>query len=116
MKHPMSSQPPVTTASCGRSPSERLRGRRLEAGGTGLSVHAVTCGRNTSRRHLPACTTKGTLVVAGTPVSVKWPMGSVAAIATLLPTTASQTEHDFVPVTIGERAPVGSAGTKTTAL
>ena len=39
-----------------------------------LSVQAFTCGRKTSRRHFPICTTRGTCVVAGTPVSVNVPL------------------------------------------
>src|SRR5580698_9126701 len=73
-KQPRLSAPPVTSAICGRSPSERFAGSRVsDEPASGVWVHALTVGRNTSRRHLPICTTSGTCEVAGMPVSVKVP-------------------------------------------
>src|SRR5882672_1189124 len=46
MKQPRSSQPPVSKAICGMSPSPWLLGRRLIPAGTGLSLHAVIDERN----------------------------------------------------------------------
>ncbi len=77
----MSSHPPVRSAISGMSPSVRFRGRRSVPSFTGLSWHLVTDESMTSRRHLPAWTTMGTLLVAGTPFIENCPFASVTARA-----------------------------------
>ena len=78
----MSSQPPVSRASCGMSPSFWLWGRRRTPFGMAVSWHDVSALASvTSRRHLPTCTTTGTPVVAGTPVILNFPSTSVTASA-----------------------------------
>src|ERR1700690_887023 len=95
------------------SPSVRLRGSRLYAEVTGLSVQELRLGSVILRRHLPICTTSGTPAPEGTLVSVNLPSGPVCAtaIAETLPAPA-QVSQD-APVVNGGSGTVGSTGTYT---
>ncbi len=89
-KQPSESPPPVRSAMRGKSPCSWPVGRWLLLASTGLSVHAVIEGRKTSRRRLPIWTTKGTCVVAGTPLRMKCPFVSVVVAARYFPIGAPQ--------------------------
>src|SRR5690349_4373692 len=79
MMHASGSQPPVTIAIFGMSPSERFFGRRSWPSITGVSTHFATYGIVVCRRHLPVVTTIGTSVPGGTFSRTNLPSASVFA-------------------------------------
>src|SRR3954463_14205904 len=78
--HASGSQPPVTTAIRGISPSVRFLGSLNMPSGSAVSVHATISGTITVRRHLPVVMMIGTFIPGGTPSRWNLPSGSVVAL------------------------------------
>ena len=89
------SEPPLAMANFGMWPSLLLRGSRVSAGATGVSVHAATDGMVTARRHLPIWMTSGMLSPTGMCSIEKLPCESVSATAIGRPEYSDeQVSHD----------------------
>jgi len=106
--HASGSHTPVTTAILGRSPSLRLRGSRNVPSGIAVSVHAVTWGTVSLRRHLPVVITTGTLVPGGMPSSRKLPCASVRVLACAPPGSASLQRAHVTPTGKGPGSVIGA--------
>ena len=82
----------MSSAIWGMSPSMWLRGRRacpVPESGSFVVPQSATLGTVMMRRHLPICTTRGTFLPVGTPVSVNEPSAPVNAKVTKSPIDVS---------------------------
>src|SRR5580658_4653178 len=102
-RHSSESDWPVEIAKSGMLPSPMISflGMRSVLSGCGLSMHLVTLGIMNSLRHLPVCTTRGTLLPGGTLSTLKCPVASVTALPKNGGYSASHERH---------AAPLGRAG------
>jgi len=106
--HASGSQPPVTAAIFGMSPSLRLRGSRSMLPATGLSTHCFTWGRTNWRRHLPIWTTSGMFEPTGTSLRTKSPFASVSVVTMGEPETVEPHLSQVAPVVIRSTGAFGT--------